>query len=306
MSFIIDCDCGSKTIIVIQISGQISLAKDTRDFSEAAEKCLGQNVPKAFLNYLSQIGSVMNDDDNGFDWQTFSVELERAEEIFMVYHLASQVEKLAKVVKDVYPVTTFTTIPLGSTEGMLHGAPGLENHRLWRAFTPCIDLYSPRMLHANYNSVCEDWGSKADQPLLLLAHPQDKDSVRQLWSAFGSYRAFGVATVHIDKVDPVSTPLREHFSLMGQVAPILFAARDQGTPVAGFSFPSINNNSSIAGSPVQKTWGKFHFTVERLSIGSFHGGGCGLVIHQDERKLLAVGYGLQIKAKPVLSNTTFT
>ncbi|WDK13090.1 hypothetical protein CGRA01v4_04371 [Colletotrichum graminicola] len=185
MEHIGQSDKDQQTILMVQVGGQSGLGKDFQDSSTAVNAAIGANVSQAFVDYLKQAGYLMTHNKG------YSHELE---------HTADRT--LATVVKDVYPLVTFTTVPLGDTKGM---------HRV-----------------------------KASQPLLGLVHPQDRNNIQQLWSAFGSY------------------------------------------------------------------WGVFDFTTEMLSTGSFHGGACGLVIHQAEGKLLALAYGFLVKARSILSNATFT
>ncbi|KAK1985949.1 glycoside hydrolase superfamily, partial [Colletotrichum cereale] len=305
MEHIAQSNKDQQTILMVQIGSQIGFAKDSRDCSNAANAAFEADVPQAFVDYLRKAGSAMTN-DKAYDWETFGETSERAEAVFTVYHLASHVETLAKIVKDVHPVPTFTTVPLEDTEGLLYGAPGPDNLPLWKGFAPSIDFYAPRMLHNKYGSVCEDWGTKANQPLLVMAHPQDAEKVRQLWTAFGSYGAFGVATIHMDRVNPGTTTLPEHFGLMGRIEPILLVARGQGLLIEGFSFLSSNAAGIVTESPIKKTWGGYDFTITKLPTGNFRGGACGVVIHQGKGKALAIGHGFQLKAKAVAPEATIT
>ncbi|KAK1998218.1 hypothetical protein LX36DRAFT_719358 [Colletotrichum falcatum] len=255
-------------IIMIQIESQIDLGKDA--------------------HFLKKEGSQIN--NSAYSWDSFGQAIERAEEVFTVYHLANHVETLARIVKDAW--CTGASVP--------------NNIHLWKSFAPSIDLYAPGVLHGNNGNICLDWSRKADQPLLVMAHLRNGDKIRQLWRAFGSYGAFGVATIPVDKVDPTRSPLQEHFGLMGRVTPILSAARNHGAPIAGFCFPSITATRGGARKPVRQNRGGFDLTIERRSASSFHEGGCGSVAHQGEGKVLAVAYGFQIKAKAVNPKATFT
>ncbi|KAK1593440.1 uncharacterized protein LY79DRAFT_579272 [Colletotrichum navitas] len=114
--------------------------------------------------------------NKGYDWEMFESNLDRAEEIFTIHHLADHVETLARIVKGVYPLVA--TVALRDTEGMMYGASVTDNLPIWEGFAKSVDVYAPRMLNGNYNSICKNRGVKASQPLLVVAHPQDWNNMR--------------------------------------------------------------------------------------------------------------------------------
>ncbi|OHF04257.1 hypothetical protein CORC01_00596 [Colletotrichum orchidophilum] len=292
-------DPDHNTIIMLQIGSEMGHLSWTRDVCDEALTAFDKDVPDNFLNFLVQSGSELSD-TNPHCWEEFANSSEGTDEVFTTYHVATHINSLAGIAKRAFPVPVIVNIALEAAEGRKYGAPQPETLHLWKAFAPNIDLYAPRMTLLNpYEKTCEAWGMNANQPLLVQAHPQDDEHIRQLWTAFGSHGAIGVVLSTIEQVViQGGSTIANHSALLRQAAPFLLNAQNQRYPHIGIAFGYPNETDQL-----QFKSGDFDITIKKLSLGGFRGGGHGLAISQDNGKVLLIGCGFEVRAKSHLSES---
>ncbi|KXH52137.1 DNA recombination protein [Colletotrichum nymphaeae SA-01] len=292
-------DAGYDTILMLQIGSEIGYFKWSRDVCDAALSAFDNGVPADYLEFLVRSGSVLSV-AAVHAWEEFADGPEATDELFTTYHMASHINSLAKIAKEIYSVPVIVNADLEPVRGKKHGGPGPETLHLWKLFAPYIDIYARQKIHDDYNKNCKIWGSGANQALLVQAHGECNDNIRLLWSAFGTHGAIGIVLFNIEdsEIRSPESHILQLVTFFRQAVPFLLNAQDQGQPHIGIAAHICNGNRII------------HFTSGEFDIKIIMGinqhMGYGLAIDQGNGKLLLFGEDIYIKAKSRNDDVLFT
>ncbi|KAG7039639.1 glycoside hydrolase [Colletotrichum scovillei] len=291
-------DAGYDTILMLQIGSEIGYFKWSRDVCDAALAEFDKGVPADYLEFLVRSGSVLSV-AAVHAWEEFADGPEATDELFTTYHMASHINFLAKIAKEIYSVPVIVNADLEQVRGKKHGGPRPETLHLWKLFAPYIDLYAPQKIHDDYNKNCKTWGSGANQALLVQAHGECNDNIRLVWSAFGTHGAIGVILLSIEdsEIRNPESYILQLVTFFRQAVPFLLNAQDHGQPHIGIAAHICNGTQIV------------HFTSEfdiKIIMGINQHMGYGLAIDQGNGKLLLFGEDIYIKAKSRNDDVLFT
>ncbi|KAJ3961127.1 hypothetical protein N0V92_002181 [Colletotrichum tropicale] len=289
------------TIIMVQLAGCVGLTRDTRDCSPRATAAFDADVPRDMVAHFRGLGSAMAANER-VAWDQLALDVEAAESLFSAYHFAKYINGLAIMVKKAISVPVFTTVPV---KRVLNGAPQTTGTvAVWKTFASHIDFWAPSASDAPYHDVCQT-AADNKHPLLVVDHPRSQGRAEDMWTAFGSYGAIGVAIKDLDKIASAPSQVPKCFKLIRDISPMLLDARSAHRKTIGFNLSPANISCLNAKASVTTALYSLQITIERLGDG-FHGGGCGLLIEQPGCKILLIGYGFQAKAKSVSPREVFT
>ncbi|KAL3497080.1 glycoside hydrolase superfamily [Aspergillus germanicus] len=323
------------TVIMVQVENETGLLGDSRDASLEAEKRFSQPVPKDLISFLAD------------DWKNLHVDLKsnlshfkaqsqpqgswtevfgkgpRTDELFMAYHYAHYLNRVASAGKAEYPIPLYTNVwqnyvgedgdndfPVIAGGGGLPGdypsGGGTSNVLdIWQKFAPCLDLIAPDVYLNEYSSSCAKYRHR-NQPLFIPEQRRDEYGARRIWAAYGSYQALGVSPFGIDTQEPATNPFTKHYALLDSVSAIVLEAhRNPGSSV-GFYFDDLNADGTDPSKIVTKTFANFAITIERCFVFGKAGPGSGMVIHRGGGKFLLIGWGFQVRAKSLSPTSAFT
>ena len=168
MRHIREVDSKEQTIIMIQVENEIGVRDSSRDFSTKASSMYGSAVPKQLMTYLTaNKDSLLPEtleawEKSGFrtsgTWEQVFGKGERTDEIFMAWNYASYVEKVASAGKAEYPIPMYCNAWIVQPEDVHpgdypSGGPQAQNHDIWRAAAPSIDILSPDIYLADFPSI---------------------------------------------------------------------------------------------------------------------------------------------------------
>ena len=145
------------TVIMIQIENEIGMLEDARDYSQEADKAFRAPVPTELMNYLQKNKKTLHPqmikkwESQGCKkqgaWQeVFGADI-YTDEIFMAWHYARYVERMAQTARSIYNVPLYVNAAMNS-RGRKPGeypSAGPLAHLIdvWRCGAPNIDILAP-------------------------------------------------------------------------------------------------------------------------------------------------------------------
>lgn len=214
-------DGAQHTALMIQLENEVGILGDSRDRSPAAEAAYAGPVPAALMAYLAQhehlrvalhdVWEAAGARPAGTWEEVFGPEHPTApgqaaglttDEIFMAWHYARYLDRLAAAGKAEYPLPVFTNTWIIQPEDKGPGdypSGGPEPHVLdiWRAGAPHIDLNAPDIYLPNFT----EWVAHFNQngnPLFVPESRGDAAGVANAFYAIGRHQALGYSPFGID------------------------------------------------------------------------------------------------------------
>ncbi|KAG8163079.1 hypothetical protein KVR01_007557 [Diaporthe batatas] len=341
MKHLREFDESHSTVIMVQVENESGLLGDSRDGSNLAEKAFHEPVPKDLVNFLASDWENLHPDikehnltrfkprsgdsiADGGDWETVFGSSPRTDELFMAYHYALYINEVAAAGKEQYPIPHYTNLWMnysgedsdndfpvvvggGGMPGDYPSGGAVSNVMdVWMRFAPSLDFIGPDVYLNNYDRSCAKYRHR-NQPLFIPEQRRDEYGARRIWIAYGSYAAMGVAPFGVDTVDPADSPLTKHYGLLKSVSAIVLEAQRHPDSSIGFCFDELPDGvSGRSSDPVKKVWGDFELTIDRCFVFGKPGPGTGMVIDRGNGKFLLIGWGFQVSAKAVSTDSTFT
>lgn len=294
------------TVLMVQIQNEVGLLGDTRDRSAAAEAAFAGPVPPTLINYLelnkdqlkphlAQVWSAQGQRTEGSWAEVFGDGIE-ADEIFMAWHYARFIDRMAAAGSAVYPLPFYVNGWLGQERDqppgrIPSGGPVARMMDVWKAGGPHLALLAPD-IYAFFSERTEDF-SRADNPLFVPeAVPLwlgDTDSgPAQAFYLFGEAHGLGYAPFAIDhSIYGADHPIGVAYAALENLSPLII--RNIGTEnMRGFFREADETEHRLEMGPY-----KFHITYQpRLSQ-------CyGMIIRTGENEFVFAGNGARIRIFP--------
>jgi beta-galactosidase GanA len=177
---------------------------DSRDRSSVADRLFTQPVPSELMSYLQQHRDKLTDEfravwaAQGFKtrgtWEEVFGKGAGTDEIFMAWHYARYVNRVAELGKAEYPLPMFVNAALirtGYQPGQYPSAGPLPHLMdVWRAGAPKIDFLSPDIYFPNF----AEWARKyhrSGNPLFIPEVMPGPDAAVKALYAVGQHDATG-------------------------------------------------------------------------------------------------------------------
>ncbi len=339
MKHIKEVDEKEQTVIMVQVENEPGILGDSRDRSGLAEKAFEGAVPKVLLETLrrEEKEGKLNDyirrnlgDLNKVDlesnptWEAVFGRSKQTDELFMAYHYATYIERVACAGKAVYPIPHYLnawmrmepedgTVDGPSTGG---GAGGQEPGDypsggpvetvldIYQLFAPSLDFLSPDIYTTVYDRSCKQWRHR-NQPLFIPEQRRDEYGAIRIWSALGNYQAIGTSPFGIDGAED-ENPFTSHFELLGRVSEIIMRARQEGKNMYGLYFDRFEKGGKDPSPTREVIMGDFKLLIERSAVPGHPSPGYGLIIQTSSDKFLFIGAGYQVTFSSTLSNIVYT
>jgi hypothetical protein len=229
------------TVIMIQVENEIGAC----DRSAVALKAFGEQVPKELMDYLQQHKDTLIPELRqvweaaGFKtsgtWQGVFGEGATTEEIFMGWHFARYVGRVAEAGKAEYPIPMYLNGYVNGfpkANGRANGACGSPMPDLidvWRAGAPRIDLIAVDA-YRNFAEMTARY-NRSGNPLFVpetRGLPPDNLATRVLY-AFGRHDAIGLSLMAVERYATPDVELTAAYDLVEQLAPLISAHQGNGT-----------------------------------------------------------------------------
>lgn len=253
------------TVIMMQVQNEAGLLGDSRDRSPLAEKAWNSPVPSDLMSYLqknkaqllpevSEVWGAQGFRPSGTWPQVFGT-TPQAEEIFMAWHVARYIGKVAEAGKAEHPIPMYANAWLVQNEKQLpggypSGGPVSRVMDIWRAAAPQIDLLAPDIYLPDFKGVCASY-TRSGNPLFI---PEARASVPNLLWAIGRHAALGYSPFGIESLSQ-DHPLGQAYQVLGGMIPILTRSLAEGRVTAVMEDGERTETLSFGGYRMTVTYG---------------------------------------------------
>lgn len=307
MKHISSIDKEEHTVVMVQIENEIGMLEDARDYSPDANRLFASQVPEALTGYLVKNKKSLHPQmlkkwealgcKTKGNWQEiFGADL-YTDELFMAWHYARYVERMAQEARAIYNVPLFVNAAMNS-RGRKPGeypSAGPLAHLIdvWHSGAPSIDFLAPDL----YDNGFTDWVAQYklhNNPLFIPEiRLADNNGVRAFY-VFGEHDAIGFSPFSIESgSDNPKSPMVQGYAKLRELMPLL--AKHQGKGVMnGLLFDSERKERILAHDGV-KIICRHYFTLPwdpRATNGSAWPEGGGIVLRLAENEYLIAGSGI--------------
>jgi beta-galactosidase GanA len=303
------------TVVMVQVENEIGMIPEARDQSDAADSAYASDVPAALVNYLQAHREALHPAlqerwatgrfATSGSWEDVFGEGVETEELFMAWHYARYVERIAAAGKAADPLPMYVNAALvrpGQQPGEYPSAGPLPHLiDVWRAGAPSIDFLAPDIYFPNL----VEWTDAYDVPGNPLFVPEVGRAgwptlAANAFYVIGARDAIGYSPFSIEDA-PADGPLGEAYGVLRQLAPLILEHQGNGT-MAGVR-PPIAFDGTIDESPQEVQLGNYVLRVSFIDpwtprdaqTTASHGG---LIIALDDDTFLVAGTGLTVTFAP--------
>lgn len=298
------------TVIMIQIENEIGMLEDARDHSPEANKAFNAPVPAPLMEYLQKNKKTLHPrmlekwESQGCkrqgNWQeVFGADI-YTDEIFMAWHYACYVERLAQTARSIYNVPLYVNAAMNSRNRRPGEYPsaGPLAHLIdvWHCGAPNIDLLAPDLYDNGFTGWVAQY-KRHNNPLFI---PEikltDNNGVRAFY-IFGEHDAIGISPFSIeDGQDSPDAPLTQSYRKLKELMPLIAHHQGKGG-MKGLLFDQENKERIIADNDLTIT-ARHYFTLpwdSRATDGSTWPEGGGILLRLSANEYIVAGSGIVLE-----------
>ena len=235
LEHIAEADRDYGTVIMIQIENEIGMLEDARDHSKVADRHFRDQVPEELTSYLQSHKENLHPymsrkwAENGMKtegtWTEVFGDDIYTDEIFMAWHYAKYVERMAVTARSIYDVPLYVNAAMnsrGRKPGEYPSAGPLAHLKdIWHCAAPSIDFLSPDL----YDNGFKDWVAKydlEDNPLFIPETKHMQNNGVRAFYVFGEHDAIGISPFAIeDGSDEKGTPFVDGYAKLREMMPLI-------------------------------------------------------------------------------------
>lgn len=324
MAHLKEIDEKTSTVIMVQVENESGLLGDSRDASAGAERHFHVSVPRDLVKKLSSgydsLRPELKHNLRHFDpqnsegsWPEVFGPSKQTDELFMAYHYALYIERVARAGKEAYSLPLYinawqnfegsgsandddnfpVVVGGGDKPGDYpSGGAVLSVVDIYQLFAPSIALVSPDIYFNDYAATCAAYRHR-HQPLLIPEQRRDEHGARRAWVAFGSHQAIGTSPFAVDTLEPGENAYKRHYGLLASVAKFVLKAQREGSSI-GFFFDEMGADGKDPSPLVNAQFGEWRLRIERSFVFGRAGPGAGMVIHRGGDTFLLIGWGFGV------------
>lgn len=221
------------TVIMLQIENEIGMLESARDFSPEATRLFNAPVPDKLTDFIKAHKSTLHPElldrwkaagaKTSGSWPDIFGTDVYAEEIFMAYHYAAYVERLAQTARRYTRMPLYVNAALnsrGRQPGQYPSAGPLAHLiDIWRCAAPTLDFISPDIYDPGFEQWVERYAILGN-PLFVPEMRLCEANGAQAFYAFGEHRALGVSPFSIENGNEQGK-LKMAYDALRSLTPIL-------------------------------------------------------------------------------------
>ncbi len=321
MQHIKQVDSTDHTVLMMQVENEVGVLGDSRDHSDAANKEFDGPVPAKLTAYLKAHRETLYPDlrdlweANGArtsgTWAQVFGDTTRADEIFMAWHYANFIQKVAAAGKAAYDLPMYVNTWLAGQDtppgSYPSGGPQPRVVDIWQAAGSSIDIYAPDLYDPHFVEWCKRYHRNGN-PLFMPETRGGSAGAANVFYAMGEEAGIGFSPFGID-MEPPAGPVPDSYKEMvttlanqnGQltasyhalasIMPQLTAAQAAGT-VHGFTL--TKDHPAVDFTMQGYT---LHVTLDEV-FGMRADEGYGLIISEGKDQFLGLGKGFRVAFIP--------
>ncbi len=239
-----DVDSQQQTVIMIQIENEVGLHGHPRDYCPLAETAYHAPVPKTLTDWLTAHRDQLLPETlsawqaNGFKtsgtWEEVFGKNDRTAEIFMAWNYASYMNSIAAAGKAEYPLPTFVNAWIVQPEDTRpgnypSGGPQAQNHDIWRAAAPHINILSPDIYLNDFPQQLALY-TRAGNPVFVPESRSGQNGAANAAYAIGAMGAIGYSPFGFERNcdDDTNATFRDFYRKAGCIARQILSAQAEG------------------------------------------------------------------------------
>ena len=239
-----EVDAQQQTVVMIQMENEVGLHGHPRDYCPLAEEAFNAPVPQQLIDWLtahreSLLPETMTAwQQNGCKtegtWAEVFGPADRAAEIFMAWHYAAYMDRITEAGKQEYALPTFVNAWIVQPEDTRpgnypSGGPQAQNHDIWRAAAPHIDILSPDIYLNDFPAILALY-SRSGNPVFIPESRSGQNGAANAAYAIGAKGAIGYSPFGFERNcdEEVNASFRSFYQKAGRVAPLILAAQAEG------------------------------------------------------------------------------
>lgn len=283
MKHIAEVDRNEQTVIMMQVNNEVGLHGYTRDYHPEAVKAFNGPVPSSLIDYLLKNKERLLPETRkaweaqGYrisgTWEEVFGKGDYTDEMFMAWHYATYMNYIAEAGKDIYPIPTFVNAWIVQPEdkhpgNYPSGGPQAQNHDIWRAAAPAIDMLSPDIYLSDYPTIIEMY-ARAGNPVFVPESRAGQGGAANAAYTIGQLGGIGYSPFGLDRsVDSeMNESFRQFYKLAGSAADMILDAQAKGTISA--TWVKALNPTRLKDEVVM---GNYKIVYELVSSGQRKGG----------------------------------
>lgn len=294
------------TVVMLQIENEIGMLESARDHSSVANEHFKAQVPADLTAFLKQnkaslhpqMARKWNGKTSGTWVELFGNDI-YTDEIFMAYHYARYVERMAQTARQFTDIPLYVNAAMNSRDrqpGQYPSAGPLAHLiDVWHAAAPSLAFLSPDI----YDDGFPDWIAQYHRPNNTLFIPEMKLSPAdgaQAFYAIAEHDALGTSPFSIENASGATErSITRAYAALRQLAPIIEEHSGKGT-MHGLLFQHKDDATTIADGDLRIT-AKHFFTLPwdaRATDGSPWPTAGGMIIRLDTNEYIVAGCGIVV------------
>ena len=260
MRHIKDIDENAHTVLMMQVENEVGVIPESRDHSSVANATFTAAVPSTLTSFLENHRTTLNPELRAAweaagakttgTWQNVFGGGPLTDDLFMAWHYATYIERVAAAGKAEYPIPMYTNAALirpNYEPGQYNsGGPLPHSMDLWRAAAPSLDFFSPDI----YFNEFVQWANRYAYPGNPLFIPEAQGGAigaANALYAFGRLSAIGFSAFGIDEQGntpldlvgitnanerPDNTAMGDVYAELSDLAPIILEKQETGRVTA--------------------------------------------------------------------------
>ena len=310
LSHVAEIDKDHGTVIMVQIENEIGMLEDARDHSAVADRHFNAPVPQELMSYLKKNRKTLHPymdskwGENGYrtkgTWTEVFGEDVYTDEIFMAWHYAEYVEKMAQSARKIYDVPLFVNAAMnsrGRKPGEYPSAGPLAHLiDIWHAGAPTLDFIAPDL----YDDGFKGWVAQYhlhNNPLFIPETKHMQNNGVRAFYVLGEHDAIGISPFAIeDGSAEQGTPFVEGYEKLRELMPLISKWQGQDA-MWGLLFDQQDTERVIEDGDLVLTC-RHNFTLPwdpRATDGSEWPEGGGIVIRLAEDEYVVAGNGIVVE-----------
>jgi len=228
-----------QTVLMVQVQNEVGLLGDSRDRSPEATAAFSQSVPDELMSYLDSnrdqlkphLQKVMEGAGNqrSGSWNEVFGNGVEADEIFMAWHYARYIDRMAAAGRAEYNLPLIVNAWLAGRDGVPgtypSGGPVAKMMDIWKAGAPNIELMAAD-IYGGFKDRCAAF-SRADNALFI---PESNalwlgdrwSSPAKAFYSIAEAQAIGFAPFGIDHAHyEADHPIGQAYEALGQLTPLI-------------------------------------------------------------------------------------
>jgi len=228
------------TVLMMQVENEVGSLGDSRDRSPQAEAAFAGPVPRQLMDYLQKhkdsllpetqkVWESSNFRTSGTWGEVFGNDA-WADEVFMAWHYAEYIGKIAAAGKAEYPLPMYANAWLVQNEkqkpgGYPSGGPVSRMMDVWRAAAPAIDLLAPDIYLPDFKGICESY-ARSGNPLMIPEASRGPEATGRAFWAIAAMNAICFAPYGIESCG-TTHPIAKSYATLSRLMPLI--TERQGT-----------------------------------------------------------------------------